>query len=293
MIGLIKQGQYDLVYGNGYHYRCFMALIVAKVMRKPFVWHIREVLENFPQAKWIRFSTTIVTNSQATATALGQYTDKKIHVVINGIDLEQYRLNCGEIKRNLRNELKIPMESIIIVNVGRVCYQKNQLQAVEIASKVVSGFSKVHFLFLGDIQENAYLVQIQEMSFRLGITSNIHFVGHTKAVNQYLIGSDILLHTSRKESQGRVILESMAAKLPVVTYDVGGIKESMVQGKTGFLFPFGSIDPVVKALNTLIRNKSMREAMGLYGYAHVQQFSSEHTSRQIVSVIERTLGGKG
>lgn len=291
LIRLVKQGQYDLVYANGYHYRCFMALIVAKVMRKPFVWHIREVFENFPQARQVHYSTAVIANSQATATALRQYTDKKIDVVTNGIDLERYELNCDDMRRNVRDELKIPEDSIVIINVGRVCYQKNQLQVIEISSNVVKRFANVHFLFLGEIQEKAYLGQLQELALRLRVTSNIHFGGHTTEVNRYFVGSDVLIHTSRKESQGRVILEAMAAKLPVVAYDVGGIKESMINGKTGFLFPFGTIDPVVKALNTLAQNKIMREEMGLEGYSYVQRFSSEHTSRQIVAVIERVLGG--
>ena len=106
------------------------------------------------------------------------------------------------------------------------------------------------------------------------------------------MGSDILLHTARIEPQGRVILEAMAAKIPVVAYDVGGIKESLVHGETGFLFPFGSVEPVVDALNMLIQNVEMRKTMGQNGFAHVQQFSSAKTSQKITSIIEKTIREK-
>ena len=292
LVRLIKEGQYNLVYGNGYHYRCFIALIAAKVARKPFIWHIRETLDEDSKGKQVNWADVILANSHSVADVLRNYTRKEILVIPNGVVLEEFNGNRNFARQFLRDELELQRDSIIFINVGTLCYRKNQMHAVEIASGVVNQHPEAHFVFAGNFQEMDYLQQLKDKALNLGIQSNTHFVGHKENINQYVVGSDILLHTARKEPQGRVILEAMASKIPVVAYDVGGIKEALIQNKTGFLFPFGSIEPVVDALNMLIQNSEMRKTMGLHGFTYVQQFSSVKTSQKIVSVIEKTIREK-
>ena len=105
-----------------------------------------------------------------------------------------------------------------------------------------------------------------------------------------LTSSDILVHTSRTESQGRVILEAMAAKLPVVAYNVGGVGEAVVPGETGFLREFGNIEGMTADLQLLVENKQLRHAMGGKGYHRVKEsFSAVNTANQVRKTINNIL----
>jgi glycosyltransferase involved in cell wall biosynthesis len=174
--------------------------------------------------------------------------------------------------------------------VGRICVQKNQLQTIEAATHVISEHPSAVFVFLGNSQETDYVARLRERTIELGIQDNIRLPGFQRDAAAYFRGSDVLAHTSRKESQGRVLLEAMAARLPVVAYDVGGISESVVADETGFLVPFGDVMGLAQSLGKLVSNAALRQRMGESGYRRVSQcFTAERTAERVNAVIKRTL----
>lgn len=290
LMRLIQRGGFDLVYGNNFSNPAFKALIATRLLGKPFVWHIREVLET-DKAHRLRYATVIIANSQAAADSVKRYTPhREVKVIPNGIDLEDFSVDRDKAKRHIHSVLDIPDESVIVINAGRVCDQKNQLHAVEAAAHVTKVHSSIVFVFLGDFQEEGYLTRLRERAAQLRIQDNIRLTGFQSDVGGYFCGADILIHTSRQESQGRVFLEAMAARLPVVAYDVGGIRESVVAGETGFLVPFGDVNGLAQSLAQLVSDAALRKQMGERGYQRVSQlFTAERTAQQVNAVIESTL----
>ena len=225
-----------------------------------------------PQTKWIRYADLIIANSNATANSVSKIINKeKIKVVMNGIKIDEFVQN-NKNRMKIREYLNIPVDSIVICNVGRICKQKNQSELISIASELKNNSANLHYIFVGHHQDDAYKQIMNQKISDLNLKSKIHFVGHRSNVSDYLSASDILVHTSRAESQGRVILEAMASRIPVIAYDVGGIHESLINRETGILVPFGRRDLLLKELKIMMHDEKKRKVYGNNGLSHVQNF---------------------
>lgn len=100
----------------------------------------------------------------------------------------------------------------------------------------------------------------------------------------------ILIHTASRESQGRVVPEAMAARMPVVAYDVGGMHESLVHTRTGFLAPFGDVSALAGYLERLASYPHLRHQLGENGYHRVRElFTTDQTAKRVTSLIDAVL----
>lgn len=282
----------DLVYGNNLSGRSQVAFWAARLTRRPFIWHIREsVRKNDPRAKQIRHAAAVIANSDDTAKRLTEFASVKSPTVIpNGVELEKFELDRDLCRRQLIDEFRCPSDSVFVINLGRICEQKNQSEAVQVALEILESHPQTQFSFLGEFQDPDYVAQMNQKINTSAYCDHFHILGHINDFIPYLFGSDILLHTSRVESQGRVILEAMASRLPVVAYDVGGVGEAVVHGETGFLRPFGDIEGLASVLKLLIQDKHLREQFGQAGNKRVTEFfASSTTAAKVKQVIDRVL----
>jgi glycosyltransferase involved in cell wall biosynthesis len=293
LLWLIIRGRYNLLYGNSYFSRATNGAWLAALTRRPFIWHIRETITERSPKRPLWLAAAIIANSDDTAQRVKRsapYVADKVVTIGNGVDLTQFELNQSEVKCKGRGIMGIPLADLVIINVGLVCARKNQQAALEAAAVVMKQRPEVHLCFLGQVVEPAYASSLEQRAKDLGLADRVHLLGETADVPSYLCASDVLLHTAEKEPQGRVILEAMAARLPVVAYDVGGIHEALVHEETGFLVPFGDIPAVVGALRRLVEHPELRRTLGESGYSRVRaHFTAEGAARQVQQVIKRVL----
>jgi len=289
----------DVIYANNFSIQAYFALVAAKLVRKPFIWHIREIIIEkpiepsvFSRMRYaLRFADAIVANSTATAKSLAPYTkQKKIVTIFNGVELDDFKTDKNAAKRLIHNNLAIPFHHKIILNVGRISQAKNQLHAIEAVALLPDKVPDFSVCFIGNFHEPEYLARLKDRAVELDILHKIRFAGFKDQIGTYFRGADILLHTSQMESQGRVLLEAMASELPVITYDVGGIGESVIDQQTGFLISFGDTLGLAHALKLLLGNHTLRNQMGVNGRARVEaNFTAERTAQQVEQVIETVL----
>jgi glycosyltransferase involved in cell wall biosynthesis len=118
----------------------------------------------------------------------------------------------------------------------------------------------------------------------------VRFWGFRKDIPEILAQVDILVVPSLQEPFGKIIIEAMAMKNPVIASRVGGIPEIIVDGQTGILVPPGNAEALRLALASLLENRAMREKMGIEGRKRVEQrFSIEKNVRQTEYIYERLL----
>src|SRR5205814_7213363 len=111
----------------------------------------------------------------------------------------------------------------------------------------------------------------------LGITDDVHFIGRCDDVTCLLFASHVGALSSNAEGFANAILEYMAAGLPVVATDVGGMREAIVEGETGHIVASGDDEAMAARIIQVLSDNENASKMGARGKAIVsEKFSSEH-----------------
>jgi glycosyltransferase involved in cell wall biosynthesis len=135
--------------------------------------------------------------------------------------------------------------------------------------------------------------QLEELVQSLGLTSRVTFLGFRRDVSERLAEAQLFLLLSKWEGFPRSILEAMRAGLPVVASDVGGVKESVVDGLTGFVIPRGDTAHLRECLRKLITSPELRVRMGEAGRARYEEkFTFDRLVERTTKVYESVLGGR-
>ncbi|UKS29217.1 glycosyltransferase [Paenibacillus sp. HWE-109] len=281
---LLRAEQVACVHTNSLK-SAFYGAVAAKFAGVPLIWHIRDHI-GVPYlkpivARAIRFLSRmlpngVIANSNSTLDALQLPKSKKTLVVYSAY-AQQLRAP-NRIKSVDRNT-----KSYIILLVGRLAEWKGQHILLE-AAKTFLHDSQVEFWLAGDalFGEDAYKQQLlQQMADNH--LYNVKLLGHVDDIQALMQKVDILVHTSiTPEPFGQVIVEGMAAGLPVIASNEGGPRETVVPGETGLLITPGDPKLLAEAIRYLLENPDVRSRMSENGLKRVEQhFVIEKTVTQI------------
>ncbi|HRV93205.1 MAG TPA: glycosyltransferase [Anaerolineae bacterium] len=194
---------------------------------------------------------------------------EKVVTIYNTIDPTVFHNDHRPKKSNIRNELGIPPDLLLIGSVGRLHPQKGLSYLLE-ATAQLKKQSPVDFrlLVVGDGQLRDDLIA---QSRTLGIADRTIFAGARTDVPDILGELDIFAFPSLWEGLPLALLEAMAAGLPVVATAVGGTPEVVQNGQTGILVPPGDHQSLAIALERLITEPDLRLKMGQAGLNRIQQ----------------------
>jgi glycosyltransferase involved in cell wall biosynthesis len=138
--------------------------------------------------------------------------------------------------------------------------------------------------------EGELMPSLRELAAELGIAGDVHFIGRCDDVAMLLHASNVGVLSSKAEGFPNAILEYMAAGLPVVATDVGGVREAIVEGETGHVVASGDDERMAQRLIQVLASDEKARAMGLGGKAMVaQKFSSEHHLRNTLELYNELL----
>ena len=127
--------------------------------------------------------------------------------------------------------------------------------------------------------------EMEQLSIRLGLQDRITFTGDTDQVSSLLADTDIFVLSSRYESLPLSIIEAMRAGLPVVASDVGGVRELVANGNTGYWFPIPTSEILKERLRELITSAGTRSRMGQMGRLHYERhFTAETMAGAVLSL---------
>ena len=123
-------------------------------------------------------------------------------------------------------------------------------------------------LIVGDGPERA---RLEALAGGLGLLPDgVTFLGACADVPRVLAGADMLVLTSQHEGFPNVLLEGMAARLPIVTTPAGDAATLVDEGRSGFVVPFQDVDLLAERMQTLAQSRAMRRALGAAGRARVE-----------------------
>lgn len=195
-----------------------------------------------------------------------------IHSVI---DLSRYKERGVEPSR--------PIVGII----AHLAEHKGHSFFLEAAKEVSAAIPDVRFLVVGDGDKRE---ELEGYAKSLGIAERVSFLGFQKDVPKLIFGCTItVLSSISGEGSPGVLKESMAAGVPVVTTDVGGSKEIVEDGVTGFVVPPKNSKALASAMIKLLTDDELRERMTLEGLRKVKEFSVDTMVEKTESLYKSLL----
>jgi glycosyltransferase involved in cell wall biosynthesis len=218
-----------------------------------------------------RLAHAVVANSSAAAEQLAQegVPARRIRLIPNGVDAARFtrRPAAGPLRR--------------IAMVANLRREKGHDVLIDAAPAILAAHPDAEFVLAGDGPEAAALAARARTR---GVADRVVFLGATRDVPEVLAGSDVFVLPSRSEALPNAVIEAMAAGLPVVASEVGGIPELIAQGVTGLLVAPGDPPALAGAIGYLLDHPAAAADLGCAARDYV---SRELGFGRLVERIER------
>ena len=139
-----------------------------------------------------------------------------------------------------------------------------------------------------------YRDHLEQLAHALGIEDRVRFLGFISAEEKrdLLRSSWATVFASPKEGWGLTNLESQACGTPVIASNSPGLRESLIDGKTGILVPHADVDALAGAMRRIIGDKSAVESMGIAGRRFAGQFTWDNSATQTLDHLKSVVNGR-
>lgn len=196
--------------------------------------------------------------------------DRRVGVLYNGIDVDAFAAAADRL--TARRELGATPGEFVLLQVARLDYLKDHATAIRTLARAVAQVPQTRLVLVGDGPERP-AIEAQIRGLNLG--DKVRLLGTRGDVARLLHGADAFLLTSTSEGIPLTVIEAMAAGLPVVATGVGGLREVVAEGTTGFLAPAKDDASLAGHLLRLASDAELRGRMGLAGRERAKRYFDE------------------
>jgi glycosyltransferase involved in cell wall biosynthesis len=197
--------------------------------------------------------------------ALGVAPERKFSVIRLGIELEPRVAFDGDTSE-LRRRHGIPSDAFVVGWFGRMTAVKRTDDLLTTLAALREDGVEALLLLVGD---GADRVNLEQRAHELGLARQCLFLGYQEDVAPWYAVCDAVVLTSASEGTPVTIIEALAAGRAVVATAVGGVRDVVDDGETGYLVPPGDTEALAERLGRLARDPAQREAMGREGRERV------------------------
>ncbi len=207
--------------------------------------------------------------------------EKEIEVIVNFVDVSRFTRKPIDAFRK-----------VIAPNGERILLHASNFRKIKRVDDVVRIFAEVNkevpskLLFIGDGPERS---TAEDLARELGVSDEIRFVGKQEQMEDILAIGDLFLLTSEYESFGLAALEAMAAGVPVVSTDAGGLGEINIPGDTGYMSKVGDVESMSKQALSILKNDETLNMFKQRAAEHAKLFDIENIIPLYEKLYERFL----
>ncbi len=193
----------------------------------------------------------------------------KLMVIFRGVNLDYFNpKNISEKKKKIvQLEWKIDEEKHKILLPGRLTGWKGQEYFIEALNILIEDYNNINFqaIILGSDQgRTVYTKKLYSLVERYNLNKKIKFIEHCKDMPIAYSIADIIISSSIKpEAFGRVSVEAQAMKKPIIASNIGGSRETILNGKSGFLYKYDDPRELAKTISTVLQLD--KDALNLIG----------------------------
>jgi glycosyltransferase involved in cell wall biosynthesis len=208
--------------------------------------------------------------------------ENKIVVIKNGIDVKEFQIE-EELIRDKKKELGLE-DNFIITTIGRLHPQKDFSTILKATKLVLAKIKNVKLLIVGD---GPLKKPLEKETRKLGLEKCVNFLGAREDIPVLINLSDIIVLSTNWEGLPLVPLEAGACKKPIVASNVEGVREVVIDGKTGFLFKKNSPKDLAKKIVKLFESEKLRKGMGEEAFNLVSQnFNKERMVKEYKNLYQ-------
>jgi glycosyltransferase involved in cell wall biosynthesis len=293
----LRWNRFQVVHTYGF-YPNFFAVPAARLAGVPvIIASIRDTGEVWEPKKRLlqkavcKLATCVLANADAVRNQLVRdgYDERKLAVIRNGVDLP--RLDRHEVSGPIRQEFGIPEDSPIITVLSRLNELKGIPYFLDALPAVLARFPNARFLIVGD---GPARIDLEAYAQTKGFGRAAIFTGVRMDVPRILQETSISVLPSLSEGFSNVLIESMAAGVPVVATNVGGNPEIVDDGTTGFLVPPRDANALATAMIKLLSDPESATRMGSAGRDRIERrFSmgrAVHETQQLYTTLVQSSG---
>jgi len=288
---LARERGAQIIYANSLK-SDFYGALAARMARVPVIWHVRDRIEEsyLPPAavRLVRLTARhvpacVIANSAGTLATLRLARGQCSAVIASGLSRDHIE-RCWVAER--RNT--VPRIGII----GRLARWKGQDIFLRAAALLRQQGWPAEYCIAGGalFGEETFEAELRSLACELGIGDQVEFAGHVD-VPAELRRLDILVHASTlPEPFGQVIVEGMAAEIPIVATDAGGAREIIEDGRTGLLVRMGDPAALAAALDRLLADPGYARGLATAARRHaLENYTIEQSARRSETLYERVL----
>jgi len=196
---------------------------------------------------------------------------EKVTVVPLGFDLQQFQDKAKTERERIRKEQNLKEDEIAVAIIGRLAPVKNHAFFLRVIDTILSKTSKnVKVFIVGDGPERTFIEE-QVSVINNKYNNSIKLTSWVSDVASFNAGMDVICLTSKNEGTPVSLIEAQASGVPIVTTDVGGVRDIMIDGETGFVTPVDNEQLFAEKLLVLIEDENKREKMSQNGWTFVEE----------------------
>lgn len=195
-----------------------------------------------------------------------------------------YLVNGSGIDMDYFNPLPFPRQ-ITFFMLSRILYSKGVLEYLKACKIIKEKYPEVRCMLLGAVEKIQDSISIDELQHYIG-NGIIDYFGETNDVRQYMGQCSVFVLPSYREGTPRTVLEAMAMRRPIITTDAPGCRETVIEGKNGFLVPVRNCSILAERMEYFIIHPENIEKMGLKSYAYCEdKFEIKKVNNVMLSIM--------
>jgi glycosyltransferase involved in cell wall biosynthesis len=255
----------------------------------------RTKAQDFVERRAYSRANAIVVNSDAVKNYLiaNGVAERKLVTIHNGLDIERLTPETNLSREEMLSSFNLPTdkEKRFITNVANLrSHVKDYPTFLRAARRISEVDSNVAFVIAGD---GHLMDEMKRIANEFGIEKKVYFLGRCDRVPELLSVTDVCVLSSKYEGFSNSILEYMAAAKPVVATDVGGAREAIIEGETGFIVQSGDDETIALRVLSLLGDKAKAIAMGAKGKERVmKEFSLAAQLEKTERLYERLVNAE-
>ena len=201
-----------------------------------------------------------------------------------GVDIKRIQ-NCVIDKELYKESIGVPKDRIMILSVGELIDRKNHSVIIKALGKIKN--DSIYYVICG---KGPLREKLEKLAYQKGISNNIIFLGFRTDIPELCNAADVSAFPSKIEGLGLAGIEAMAAGVPLVSSDVHGILDYVINGETGFACNPNDVDAFAKAISVLANNSELRDKMKPHCIKAVEPFDKKNALNEMWKIYKEILG---